>query len=648
MAAFLRKYATGTGADLYIPIVKRAVVDFAVSADWTPASGDVKVSKDGAAAANIGTLPTAVTMGNTAMWKFVFTDSELTCAFLSVTVADSATKAVEDTMFVIETYGNASAQHAFDLDTATQSVNVTQFGGSAGTFSGGRPEVNTTHAAGTAWGSGAITAASIATGAIDADALAADTITAAKIASDAITAAKLAADCITAAKIADGAIDSGAFATGAITAAAIAADAITGAKVASDVTIASVTGAVGSVTGNVGGNVAGSVGSVTGNVGGNVTGSVGSVATGGITRASLAADTGLQSMRSNTAQGGTASTITLDASAPAVDIFNTCYVYLTGGTGAGQCRLVTAYDTGTKVMSVSPNWETTPDNTSTFAIFGGADVDVHLWKGALAGALNSGRVDVYVGAVGTGVIDSAAFAAGAINNTVMSIDGSELTAIPWNAAWDAEVQSEVQDAIEVNHLDHLLAATYDPASKPGAADALLNELVGDDGGVSQFTANALELAPTGGSAPTAAQIADAVWDEATSGHTTSGTFGEQLKTDVDAILADTNELQTDWADGGRLDLLLDAVLADTGTDGVAVSAATANQIADALLDRTAGVETNRTPRQALRLILAALVGKLSGAATTTVTIRDTNDGVNRVVATVDADGNRSAVTLDAS
>lgn len=51
---------------------------------------------------------------------------------------------------------------------------------------------------------------------------------------------------------------------GVITAASIAADAITDAKVASDVTIASVTGSVGSVTGNVGGNVTGSVGSVTG------------------------------------------------------------------------------------------------------------------------------------------------------------------------------------------------------------------------------------------------------------------------------------------------------------------------------------------------------------------------------------------------
>ena len=44
----------------------------------------------------------------------------------------------------------------------------------------------------------------------------------------------------------------------------IADNAITDAKVASDVTIASVTGAVGSVAGNIGGNVVGSVGSVTG------------------------------------------------------------------------------------------------------------------------------------------------------------------------------------------------------------------------------------------------------------------------------------------------------------------------------------------------------------------------------------------------
>lgn len=38
---------------------------------------------------------------------------------------------------------------ALDVQTATQPVNVTQYGGVAGTFAGGRPEVNTTHFGGT-------------------------------------------------------------------------------------------------------------------------------------------------------------------------------------------------------------------------------------------------------------------------------------------------------------------------------------------------------------------------------------------------------------------------------------------------------------------------------------------------------------------
>lgn len=53
-----------------------------------------------------------------------------------------------------------------------------------------------------------------------------------------------------------------------------------------------------------------------------------------------------------------------------------------------------------------------------------------------------------------------------------------------------------------------------------------------------------------------------------------------------------------------------------------------------------------TLKQVLEIITAALAGKLSGAATTTITIRDVNDTRNCIVATVDADGNRSAVTLN--
>lgn len=129
-----------------------------------------------------------------------------------------------------------------DFTSGVVKSNVTQFGGSAGTFSSGRPEVNTTHAAGTAWASGAITAA----------VLAADAITAAKVASD------------------------------------------VGTEIATAVWGAGTRQLTGTqtfdLTGNITGALSGSVGSVTGNVGGNVTGSVGSVAAGGITASSIATD----------------------------------------------------------------------------------------------------------------------------------------------------------------------------------------------------------------------------------------------------------------------------------------------------------------------------------------------------------------------
>ena len=70
-------------------------------------------------------------------------------------------------------------------------------------------------------------------------------------------------------------------------------------------------------------------------------------------------------------------------------------------------------------------------------------------------------------------------------------------------------------------------------------------------------------------------------------------------------------------------------------------------LASSLLDNE-DIETGYSMRESLRLILSALVGKLSGAATTEVTIRDINDTVSRIVATVDTNGNRSAVTKDVS
>lgn len=113
---FLRKY--GVGCVLDVPIIKRGVVDFAVAADWTPATGDVKVSKDGGAFANIGTLPTA--LGST--WQWTLSATEMQAARLAVVTVDSATKAVEDQQINLATYGHANALHEADLDAPLASA----------------------------------------------------------------------------------------------------------------------------------------------------------------------------------------------------------------------------------------------------------------------------------------------------------------------------------------------------------------------------------------------------------------------------------------------------------------------------------------------------------------------------------------------
>ena len=52
--------------------------------------------------------------------------------------------------------------------------------------------------------------------------------------------------------------------------------------------------------------------------------------------------------------------------------------------------------------------------------------------------------------------------------------------------------------------------------------------------------------------------------------------------------------------------------------------------------------------EALKIQLSALAGKISGAGTTTITIRSADDSTDRIIATVDTNGNRSSITLDAT
>ena len=124
--------------------------------------------------------------------------------------------------------------------------------------------------------------------------------------------------------------------------------------------------------------------------------------------------------------------------------------------------------------------------------------------------------------------------------------------------------------------------------------------------------------------------------------------------DINDILVDTAVIGalgaglTALADKTTLDLIhtdVDAVLADTGTDGVVLKAAgLAADAVDEILDEV--VEGSLTLRHAIKLFLAALAGKSSGGGTATLIFRDNADSKARITATVDASGNRSAMTLD--
>lgn len=107
MSALLREY--GVSTTIAFPLIKAGTTDFATSSDYTPVSGDVKISKDeGAAATTTTATPTALTMGNGGIWYLPLTATEMQASRIYITVIDASTKAVNDQMIIIETYGAGS------------------------------------------------------------------------------------------------------------------------------------------------------------------------------------------------------------------------------------------------------------------------------------------------------------------------------------------------------------------------------------------------------------------------------------------------------------------------------------------------------------------------------------------------------------
>lgn len=108
----LRKY--GESATINFSLYEVDGIDFRV--DAVHASGDTVIMKDEGAEANTTNSFTDEGTG----YSLVLTATEMQAARIVIYVIDqTATKVWLDHAITIETYGNASAQHAFDLDTAS-------------------------------------------------------------------------------------------------------------------------------------------------------------------------------------------------------------------------------------------------------------------------------------------------------------------------------------------------------------------------------------------------------------------------------------------------------------------------------------------------------------------------------------------------
>jgi hypothetical protein len=309
--------------------------------------------------------------------------------------------------------------------------------------------------------------------------------------------------------------------------------------------------------------------SVTGNVGGNVTGSVGSVAAGGITASSLAAD------------AITAAKIAADVSAEIADaVWEEAIADHSGTAGSTAEALNAAGSAGDPWTTALPGSYTgsqagkmlsdilTDTGTTLQGELDGIQADTEDIQARLPAALVAGRIDASVGAMAADVLTASALAASAVT----------------------EIQSGLStlDAVGVRTAVGLASANLDTQ-----LDAL----------------------------PTAAENADAVWDESTTGHTTSGTFGEQVKTDVDAILVDTAEIGAAGAGlteaGGTGDQLT-AVPWNASWDAE-VQSEVADALEEAVADSIPADGSRPSVKQALYMLTQFMVER--SVSSTTVTVK---------------------------
>lgn len=109
MASFERLH--GNGASFRFPVFIVGTKNFAAAGDWTPETGDVKLSLDGGDFSDADNLPAAIGGAGSKYWALDLTATEMSARHIVCQIVDVNAKAIDDQSFQIETKGSASAQH---------------------------------------------------------------------------------------------------------------------------------------------------------------------------------------------------------------------------------------------------------------------------------------------------------------------------------------------------------------------------------------------------------------------------------------------------------------------------------------------------------------------------------------------------------
>lgn len=157
----------------------------------------------------------------------------------------------------------------------------------------------------------------------------------------------------------------------------------------------------------------------------------------------------------------------------------------------------------------------------------------------------------------------------------------------------------------------------------------------------------------------------ALWDALLTGITTAGSVGKLIKDNLDAAITSrsSHSAADVWASGTRTLTSMGTLVADiwanatrtlsafafgvtvtTNNDKTGYSLATAPPTTADIWAHV--IEGTTTAEQSLRLANSANGAKTNGSPTAAFNVRDLADTKNRVAATVDANGNRTAVTRD--